>query len=235
MTIPTIGMRALPLWAAVVPLATINVCYLVAFGLEHVPACIPYFSSCTSVSSTRRIVPERLIFLAGMLPSAVILVYFWQRSALFLKLGGQIGSAVVTLRVLGVIAALSLLTYVLTLGAEAEVYRQLRRAGINGFAVSTVLAQVLFISLYRSMRIAATERLWRWLVGLCVALPLLGIAAEVAKFAGAPRHAANNIVAWNAFVVASAYYAGIARIWWYHGFSGHFDSTSSGRPTSPRE
>ena len=235
MTIPTIGMRALPLWAAVVPLATINVCYLVAVGLEHVPACIPYFSGCTSVSSTGRIAPERFIFLAGMLPSVVILVFFWHRSAMFLKLGGQIGSRVVTLRVLGVIAALSLLTYALTLGSEDDGYRQLRRAGINGFAVSTVLAQVLFISLYRSMRIAATERLWRWLVGLCVALPLLGIAAEVAKFAGAPRHAANNIVAWNAFVVASAYYAVVARIWWYHGFSGRFDSTSSGRPTSPRE
>jgi len=235
MTIPTIGMRALPLWAAVVPLATINVCYLVAVGLEHVPACIPYFSGCTSVSSTGRIAPERLIFLAGMLPSVVILVFFWQGSAMFLKLGGQIGSRVVTLRVLGVIAALSLLTYALTLGSEDDGYRQLRRAGINGFAVSTVLAQVLFISLYRSMRIAATERLWRWLVGLCVALPLLGIAAEVAKFAGAPRHAANNIAAWNAFVVASAYYAVVARIWWHHGYPGHFDSTSGGRPTSPSE
>ncbi len=127
------------------------------------------------------------------------------------------------------------LVYALTLGSEDDGLRQLRRAGINGFAVSTVLAQVLFISFYRSMRIAATERLWRWLVGLCVAMPLLGVAAEVAKFAGAPRHAANNIVAWNAFVVASAYYAVVARVWWHHGFSGHLDSTSSGRPTSPRE
>ena len=85
------------------------------------------------------------------------------------------------------------------------------------------------------MRIAATEKLWRWLVGLYVALPLLGIAAEVAKSAGAPRHAANNIVAWNAFVVVSAYYAVVARVWLHHGFSGRFASTSAGRPTSPRE
>jgi hypothetical protein len=179
--------------------------------------------------------PERFIFLAGMLPTAVILVFFWQCSALFLKLGGQFGSRVIALRVLGVIAALSLLSYALTLGSEDDVYRQLRRAGINGFAVSTLFAQVLFIFFYRSMRIAATQKLWRWLVGLCMALPLLGIAAEVAKSAGAPRHAANNIVAWNAFVVASAYYAVVARVWWHHGFSGRFDSTSSGRPTSPRE
>jgi len=234
-TIPTIGMRALPLWAAVLPLATVNVCYLVAVGLEHVPACIPYFSGCTSVSSTGRIAPERFIFLAGMLPSVVILMFFWQRFAMFLTLGGQFGSRVVILRVLGVIAALSLLSYALTLGSEDEGYRQLRRLGINGFAVSTFLAQVLLIFFYRSMRIAATEKLWRWLVSLCVALPLLGIAAALAKYAGAPRHAANNIVAWNAFVVASAFYAVVARIWWHHGFSGHLDNKSSGRPTSPRK
>ena len=235
MTIPTIGMRALPLWAAVVPLTTVNVCYLVAVGLEHVPACIPYFSGCTSVSSTRRIAPERFIFLAGMLPSVVIVMSFWQRSATFLKFGGQFGSRIATLRVLGVIAALSLLTYALTLRSVDNHSRQFRRAGINGIAVSTFLAQVLFIFFYRSMRIAATEKPWRWLVGLCVALPLLSIAAEVAKWAGAPRHAANNVVAWNAFVVVSAYYAVIARVWWHHGFPGHFDSTSSGLPASPRE
>ncbi len=162
MTIPIIGMRALPLWAAVIPLATVNVCYLVAVGLEHVPACIPYFSGCTSVSSTGRIAPERFIFLAGMLPSVVILMFFWQRFAMFLTLCGQFGSRVVI-------------------------------------------------------------------------LPLLGIAAALAKYAGAPRHAANNIVAWNAFVVASAFYAVVARIWWHHGFSGHLDNKSSGRPTSPRK
>jgi len=232
--IPATGMRALPIWAAVVPLATVNVCYLVAAGLEHVPACIPYFSGCTSVSSTGRIAPERFIFLVGMLPSAVILLLFWQRSAVFLRFGGQFRSPVVLLRVLGVIAALSLFIYAFTLGSEDDGYRQLRRAGINGFAISTFLAQVLLISFYRSVRIAATEKLWRWLIGLCVALPLLGIAAEMAKWVGAPRHAANNIVAWNAFVVASAWYAVVARIWWHHGYSGRLDSRSSGRPISPR-
>jgi hypothetical protein len=171
--------------------------------------------------------PERFIFLAGMLPSVVILAFFWQRSAMFLKLGGQFGSRIVILQVLGIIAALSLLAYALTLGSEDDGYRQLRRAGINGFALSTFLAQVLLIFFYRSMRIASTEKPWRWLVGLCAALPLLGIAAEVAKYVGAPRHAANNIVAWNAFVVASAWYAVVARVWWHHGFSG--------LPTSPRE
>ncbi|MCH7636421.1 MAG: hypothetical protein IIA12_01965, partial [Proteobacteria bacterium] len=44
MTIPAINVRALPLWAAVVPLGTVVICYLIAVGLGHVPACIPNFS-----------------------------------------------------------------------------------------------------------------------------------------------------------------------------------------------
>jgi hypothetical protein len=229
------NLRVLPYWAAVVPLVTVNVCYLVAIGLDHLPACIPYLTGCTSVSSTGRIAPESLIFRAGMLPSALIVALFWQRCATFLRLGGQSGSRPGTLQVLGVIAALSLVIYAVTLGFEDNAYRQLRRAGIIGFALSTFTAEVSLIIFYRPMRIATTEKLWRWLIVLCVALPLLSIASEVAKWAGAPRHGANNTVAWNAFLVASAYYAVVARIWWQHGFSSQFTITSAGRAASPRE
>jgi len=235
MTIRANNIRAMPLWAAVIPLVTVNVCYLVAVGLEHVPACIPYLQGCTSVSSTGRMAPESLIFRAGMLPTALVLALFWHSCATFLEFGGQSGSRLVALRVFGIIAALSLMIYALTLGFEENAYRQLRRAGIIGFALSTFAAELLLIVLYRPMRIAGTEKLWRWLIALCVALPLLSISAEVAKWAGVPRRAANNTVAWNAFVVASTYYAVVARVWWHHGFSSRFDIRSSGRPTSPRE
>ncbi len=228
-------MRALPYWAVVVPLVTVNVCYLVAISLDHLPTCIPYFTGCTSVSSTGRVAPESLLFRAGMLPSALILAMFWHRCATFLQLGGQSGARLVTLRVLGVIAALSLVIYAVTLGFEDNPYRQWRRAGIIGFALSTFSAEVALIVFYRPMRIATTEKLWRWLIVLCVALPLLGIASEVAKWAGAPRHGANNTVAWNAFLVASAYYAVVARIWWQHGFSSQFTIKSAGRAASLRE
>lgn len=235
MTMRANNLLALPLWAVVMPLVTINVCYLIAVGLEHVPACIPYLQGCTSVSSTGRMAPESLFFRAGMLPTALIVALFWQHSATFLELGGQSGLRLVALRVFGIIAALSLMIYVLTLGFDGEVYRTLRRSGINGFVLGTFLAQLTLLFSYRPMREAETEKLWRWLIALCVALPLFGITAEVAKWAGAPRHAANNIVAWNAFVVASAYYAVVARIWWHHGFVSRFEIRPAGRAISPRE
>ncbi len=226
----------LPLWAAVVPLGTVIICYLVAVNLGHVPACIPNFTGCTSVSSTGRMPPESLIFRAGMLPTALVLALFWQRCATFLALGGQSGARLHMLRVLGIFAAISLVTYSVTLGFEDDVYRQLRRAGIVGFALATFAAQVLMISCYRPMRTVATEKLVHWLIVLCWVLPLLSVSAEVAKWAGVPRHAANNTVAWNAFVAASAYYAVIARIWWHHDFSAEFHlATSAGRATSPSE
>lgn len=234
-TNPANRMRALPYWAALVPLVTVNVCYLVAIGLDHLPTCIPYLTGCTSVSSTGRVAPESLIFRAGMLPTALILALFWHRCATFLQLGGQSGLRLVTLQVLGVIAALSLVVYAVTLGFEDNVYRQLRRAGIIGFALSTFAAEVSLIVFYRPMRIATTKILWRWLIVLCVALPLLSVASEVAKWAGAPRHGANNTVAWNAFVVASAYCVVVARIWRQHGFSSQLTIRSAGRAASPRE
>lgn len=222
------------IWAAVLPMLTINCCYLVAIGLDHLPACVPYISGCTSVSSTGRFAPESLIFKAGMLSTAVIMVLFWQRCATFLEIGGQSGSRFIAFRFLGVSAALSLTLYALTLGFRGDEYRLLRRIGIDGFALSNFIAQVMFVRSYRHMRLDATEKLWRWLVVFCLALPALGIAAEVAKWGGAPRHTANNIVAWNAFVVLCAYFAVISRFWRHHDFASQSDNTSSGRATSPR-
>ena len=221
-------LQFLPLWVAVVPLVTINISYLVAVGTEHLPACIPYLSGCTSVSAAGRVAPESLIFKSGMLLSAVALALLWHRSATFLQTGGKRSSRVLSLRIFSLLAALSLTLYTVNLGIKGDEFRYLRRIGIDGFAFSNLITEVLFIVLYRSMRIETTQKLFHWLVVLCIALPLLSIAAELAKWLGAPRRPANNLVAWNAFIAFSAYYAVVARIWWHHGIAG-------GRAASPSE
>lgn len=202
--------RRLALWIATLPLLTINVCYAFAIALDHLPVCVPYVSGCTSVSSTGRFTPESLIFKAGMIPSAAILLFLWCRCASFLEYLGETRSRFITLRILGVIAASSLILYSMTLGLRGDEYRLLRRVGIDGFAISNFAAQVLFVVAYRHRRSRTTENLWRSMIALCVALPALGIAAEIAKWVGAPKDVANNIVAWNAFVVLCAYYAAIS-------------------------
>ena len=221
-------LQFLALWVAVVPLVTINISYLVAVAMEHLPACIPYLSGCTSVSATGRIAPESLIFKTGMLVSAVAFVLMWHRSATFLQTGGKRSSRVLLLRIFSLLAALSLTLYAVNLGLKGDEFRYMRRVGINGFAFSNLITEALFIVLYRPMRIETTQKLFHWLIVFCVALPLLSIAAELAKWLGAPRRPTNNLVAWNAFIAFSAYYVVVARIWWHHGIAG-------GREASPSE
>ncbi len=215
----SIDVRALPLWAAALPLVTINICYLVAIGLDHLPACFTYFSGCTSVSSTGRLAPESLIFRAGMLPSAVIVMLFWRRCSTFLEIGGQTRFRLATVRVLGVIAALSMTIYTVTLGFPGNEYRVLRRVGIDGFALSNYIAQVLFVLSYRHMSISAAEKSRRWLVAVCVAIPAIAIAGEVAKWMGAPRHPVNNVMAWNALLLQCTYFVAVSRLWNHHEFA----------------
>jgi len=218
MKIPANELRILSLWAVIVPLVTINICYPIAVAFEHVSACIPYLEGCTSVSSTGRNAPESLIFKTGMLSSAIVLALLWHRCADFLRRGGQTTSRVNLLRVFGFLAALSLTFYAVTVGLKGAELRFLTRMGVVGFGLSNLLVQLTFIVLYKPMRIIVTQKLFRWLIVFCIAIPLLGVAVEVAKWAGAPDHPSDNLVAWNAFVVVSAYYAVMARILWHHGY-----------------
>ena len=228
MKIPANELRFLSLWVAMVPLITINISYPIAVAFEHVSACIPYLEGCTSVSSTGRKLPESVIFKAGMLSSAIVLALLWHQCADFLRRGGQATSRVNMLRVFGFLAALSLALYAATVGLKGAELRFLTRTGVNGFAISNLLVQITFVVLYRPMRIVVTQKLFRWLIVFCVATPLLGVALQVAKITGAPKNSSDHVVAWNAFVVVSAYYAVMARILWHHGYSG-------GRPALPSE
>ena len=213
-------LRLLPLWAAVLPLVTFNVSYLIAVAYEHVPACITYLSGCTSVSSTGRLFPETLFFKAGMFSLAVVLLLLWYRTAAFVEAR--------VLRVFASIMVAGLVLYAITLGMQDETMQTIRRIGINGFAFGTLFTQVSFVILYRSRQTDATRNLFRWLVILCIALPLVGVVSEIAKALGAPRRPTNNIAAWNAFLVSSGYYLVLARVWWHH-------NIASGRPASPSE
>ncbi len=213
-------LRLLPLWAALIPLVTFNLSYLIAAAYEHVPTCFTYLSGCTSVSSTGRHLPEALIFKSGMLSLAVVLLLLWYRTAVFLEAR--------VLRVFASIMVAGLVMYAITLGSQHEVLQTIRRIGINGFAFGTLLTQVSFVVLYHSRQTDATRKLFRWLVILCIALPLVGVISEVSKMLGTPRRPTNNIAAWNAFLVSSGYYLVLARIWWHH-------NIASGRPASPSE
>lgn len=220
--------RSLPFWAGLLPLVTFNLSYAIAALLEHVPACFTYLQGCTSVSSTGRLYPETVVFKAGVLAAAIALLLTWNRTAGFLQRSGESPGAANFLRVFAWLAGLSLAVYGITLGLPDVTYGPARRAAINGFAISNSLTQVAFLILYRPLHSEATRRIFRCLLILAVALVLVGVTSELAKALGSPRKMTNNIAAWNAFLLVSAYYFVLARLWRYH-------RISSGRTASPSE
>ena len=213
------GLAALPYWAAILPLVTITTTYLVAASVEHVATCIPYLAGCTSVSSTGRMAPESLVFRAGLLPTAVILMLFWHRCAIFLELNNDTTARVPVLKMVGVLLGLSLMLYALTLGFEEGAYPRLRRIGMSGFAIGTFVAELLFIFGYKPLRRVDTAKIWLWLIVLCAALPILDLLSEVVKWAGVEGNSPDHVATWNAFVAASAYYLLVGITWRRHGFA----------------
>ena len=187
---------------ALAPLLTLNLSYALAIAFEHVPACIPYLSGCTSTSSTGRVLPERLVFLPGMLTSALLIVLFWRRCA------ARLGPArtATTIRWLGLLAGLSLAAYTVSVGQHAEWFRSMRRFGIIAYMLSHYSAQVLFVFAWARSSLPAKNGL-PWLIAICAAFPLAGIGAEFAKSYGLDRHAVNNIIEWNVIALVCVYYA----------------------------
>ena len=216
------GLHALPIWAAALPFATITTTYIIAATVEHVPTCITYVVGCTSVSSTGRMAPESLVFRAGLVTAGVVLILFWNRCAVFLRLAGDASTRNAVITPVGVILGVSCMLYALTLGFEEGAYPQLRRIGMSGYAIGTFVAELLFILAYRRLRRRDTETSWRWLIVLCLALPLLDLASEIVKWTGVDGNSPDHVATWNAFVVTGAYSVIVGRIWRRHGFeAGH--------------
>lgn len=212
--------------AALLPFVTFNTTYMIAASLGHVSSCFTYLEGCTSVSSTGRQFPETILFKAGVLTLAVVLVVHWRRAATYLQTRGLSPVRAQSLKMVAYISSIALSIYAITLGLPDEHFGTLRRIGTHGFAFTSWIMQILFVILYRPYRIAATIVTWRWLAAVGFALFLVGLTSEVAKSLGMPRKTTNNIAAWNAFLVLTAFYAVLARNWWHH-------QIADGRPTSP--
>jgi hypothetical protein len=135
------------LLTAALPFLCVHLSYLLAASQGHVPWCVPYWDSCTSISATGRELPEKLLFKLLMMPAAVCAIGFWWGVQQWLRLRVQRKSRAVWM--LGSVAAGFMLLYVAALG-ESNEYRWARQAGIILFFSLTYLAQLLF--LYQARR-----------------------------------------------------------------------------------
>lgn len=133
-----------PLVVALLPLAAIHLCYLLAAHFGHVPWCVPYVDSCASISAASRQVPESHVFRAAIMPSAALMFVYWILAREWLRtLGSRTAFLSGMMLALGFMAALGLIVFAAVLGEIGHTYHLQRRVGVTLFYGLTVLAQLL--------------------------------------------------------------------------------------------
>ncbi|HSW12950.1 MAG TPA: hypothetical protein VLI06_08950 [Solimonas sp.] len=209
---------------AILPLLAVHLAYWISLQAQLVPACIPYLEGCTSISRAARQGDALLLFRALMLPHAALLALFWLINARWCALLAP--SRQVARRAMlgcGVVAAGFLALYVTTLGIDGDLYRWLRRYGINLYFSLTVLAQMFLIAIAARAEVLA-PRLRRAFLGLLVLLLLLGLGSLPLQFflAGAARDAAMNALEWQYALLMVLVYPLTGIAWRRSGFRAGF-------------
>ncbi|MEX2475270.1 hypothetical protein [Marinobacter sp.] len=147
--------RSVSLWylalaAGLVPLLTIHATFLVSVLEGHIPFCIPYWDSCTSISRTGRYGFSYFIFKGTMLPAAVLGVLFWWFNSRWLQQLGVHSRGVACVPWLGLIACVALGAYTLALGHAGEGFNLIRRIGVVLYFSLTYICELLVSAGLRS-------------------------------------------------------------------------------------
>lgn len=178
----SVRVFALPILAGALVLFTIHLCYLIAAQQGHVPWCVPYIDSCTSISATGRQWPERGFFKPLMTLAALLVALTFWLSAHWLTVMGDVPSR--TRRVLPHIAwllALCIVVYVAALGEAGQTAKLLRKTGVTlGFGL-TFMAEILVLArmavLQRAGVNAWRRSVFRVLFALTTLTLLLGVVS----------------------------------------------------------
>jgi hypothetical protein len=176
---------------ALLPIAAVNVCYVIASQAGHIPVCLTYVDGCTSISATGRYGVTYWLFKATMLPESLLLGLFWA----LLAREGVIGRKALAA---GTTGALFLVLYLVFLGSDGEAYRLMRRYGVFVYFLGTFIAQVAATrSLARLPWAAAVSRALRMQRLLLFAMLLLGLAEVPLGTFGMEDDRAENVIEWN--------------------------------------
>lgn len=183
-------------------LFAVNFAYLLAAYAGHVPLCVPYWDSCTSISATGRRLPEAALFKGAMLPLAFCATLYWRRVGAFVVAAGWLPAASANwMTYTGVSAAVATAGYTLLLGAEGGTLRGLRHALVILSFALTYMAQVLVTgTVWRRSRAGgavAPPWLASVLPGLSLATLALGAGSIVAPWFYTAYNAIEDAVEWN--------------------------------------
>jgi hypothetical protein len=200
-----------------VPILAIHSCYLIAATLEHVPWCIPYIHSCTSISATGRQIPEYFVFKATMIPAAMLMMLFWFLCYQWLLASGyRRSSSARCIPLVGTVAALFLILYTTMLGASGDLYQLERRIGVIIYFTFTYLAQLLFTyhtgKLNRQMQVVSS-RIYHFLIGLNTTVLSIGLLSLILEIAMENYDAIEDAFEWVLALVIHIYFLSIYAVW----------------------
>jgi hypothetical protein len=209
-----------------VPILAIHSSYLIAAVYEHVPWCIPYIDSCTSISATGRKNPEYFVFKATMIPAAMLMTLFWYLCHEWLLACGHRRSiSTRSIPIIGTVAALSLILYTTMLGASGDLYQLERRIGVIIYFTFTYLAQLLFtyhLGKLNSEMHLYFSRIYHFLVGLNTSVLGIGLLSLILGITMADYDSIEDAIEWNLALLIHIYFLGIYVAWRKTEFSGSF-------------
>jgi NADH:ubiquinone oxidoreductase subunit 6 (subunit J) len=239
MPTPTLTVWPLALLAGLLPLLGTTIAYPLSIHLGLVDACNPFIDGCTSISRAARHDLPNYLFRALLLPAAALQAWVWWLCAAWLRgmpvapMRASTGAAAAPpadtagasrypsgLPWVGVAAACFLVLYGTFLGTEGDAYRWMRRYGIVVYFGGTALAMLFATGALRASR-WREHALVRTMLGLCIALPLLGLANALVSHVmpgPAARDAVQNVTEWWGGLLFTLYFFALAALWRVAGF-----------------
>ena len=209
----------LPLTAALLLLAATHLALWLSIQAGHVPACVPYWEGCTSISRAARHGLGNHLFRLLVIPCAVLHGATWWLAGRWLR-NDDGNAATYWMLALGLFSASALAIYATFLGTDGEVYGFLRRYGVTVYFGFGFLAQLLLMRRARVLR-RMPPVLLTGMALVCVAMLGLGVGNVIAGALVAEdslRDRIENALEWQLGLLLVGWHLLLARGWWRERF-----------------
>ncbi|HJM78357.1 MAG TPA: hypothetical protein QGG51_01945 [Candidatus Pelagibacter bacterium] len=201
------NLRVIALICFILPILTVIISYIASVKLNLVPACIPNFEGCTSISRAGRNVPVKYFFKPMMYLYSFILFLYWYK---FLEILNKFKISEKKFSFFSFFSVLFLILYIIFLG-EGKIYEFFRRIGIYIYIFFTVITQFLiskklfFIQkkIKRFFKIKFIK-LNFFLTLFLVASGIIILPILIIKIDNFPE--IKNIISWNYFILIQLYF-----------------------------
>jgi hypothetical protein len=204
------------LFVGIAPVVGVAVAYWLNVQAGALPACMPLFEGCISISATGRYSPGNLLFRAVLLPQAALLIFVWWYAVGYLDVLVARPRIRQAIMVFGVIGAIALVVYVTFLGTQQPFYEFMRRFGIYFYFLGTALSQILFTLAIPRSRL---RTVMLFVIGIPFILGLINLALKVIIL---DSGTIENRIEWISALLMQSWFVLLYFVWRRSGFTVDF-------------